>query len=714
MLRNIMLIPVGSHVELTAITIGLIKSITDQNLNVCFFKPVVECHNNKIKHNTTSLFLENDSIFCVKPIKLVYTESFFSINYTNILLDKIFTQFNKYKKEYDIMVIEGFLSTEIGIMSNILNYKIAKILNSEIIFIIKEDNKIDSSLIECTYFLKKVFEEENGLKKSGIIIDKTNKEIVDNTKCFFNKDKNDIAIKKISTCDNFYKNEYLFFKKNKLQLLAVIPFSKKLIKIPIIYFFKYLDVHIMSMGEINCYFIEKIILFDQYCSILQNDKILNSVLIIPFDQLQWVARTFLDKIKNSKVVLILLTGMKECKYKNTVFFKNYKKIRVPILSVSTNTLKILSKLYSFNLKVNFKDSIRLEMIKNHVSDYINRDWLLSLKKSIVLNKNISPTLFLNRLIKLSSRVKKRIILPEGYDSRIIKSAFICQEKGIADCILLGNPKRIHDIALKEGILLNKYNNIIDPEQIRNNYLTRLVNLRSHKGMTFIHAKEMIKDNIVLATLMLDNNDVDGIVAGAINSTANTVRPALQFIKMKSGFSLVSSLFFMLLPNKILIYADCAINIEPNSDELADIAIQSADTAKLLGIDPKIAMISYATYTSGSGKTVDKVRKATYIVKQKRPDLIVDGPLQYDAATVPQISILKSPKSCIAGCANILIFPDLNTGNTVYKAVQRLAKVIAVGPILQGFKKPVNDLSRGATIEDIVYTIAMTSIQSISL
>ncbi|CAL4320344.1 phosphate acetyltransferase [Buchnera aphidicola] len=714
MLRNIMLIPVGNHVECTAVTIGLIKSITDQNLNVCFFKPVVEYHNNKVKRNTTSVVLNNDSIFCIKPIKLVYTESFFNIDYINILLDRIFTQFNKYKKEYDIIVIEGFLPNEIGILSNILNYEIAKMLNSEMIFIIKEDNKIYNSLVECTYFLEKVFEEEKDLKNAGIIINKTHKKIIDNKICFLNEDKNNIEIENISTYDSLYNNKYFFLKNNKLQLLAIIPFSEKLIKIPIIYFFKFLDVYIISTGEINCCFIEKIFLFDRYYSIIQDDRILNSVLIIPFDQLQCVTKKFLDEIKKSKVVLILLTGMKDSKHKNTVFFEIFKEIRIPILSVNMNTLKTLSKLYSFNLKVNFKDSIGLEKIKKHISDCISRDWLSSLKKPIVLNKNISPTLFFHRLIKLSSREKKRIILPEGYDGRIIKSAFICQKKGIADCILLGNPKKIYDIALKEGILLNKYNNIIDPEQIRNKYVKRLVSLRSHKGMTVLHAKEMIKDNIVLATLMLDNNDVDGIVAGAMNTTANTVRPALQFIKMKAGFSLVSSLFFMLLSNKILIYADCAINVEPNSNELADIAIQSADTAKLFGIDPKIAMISYATYTSGFGKTVDKVRKATYIVKQKRPDLIVDGPLQYDAATVPEVSILKAPESCIAGCANVLIFPDLNTGNTVYKAVQRLAKVIAVGPILQGFKKPVNDLSRGAMIEDIIYTIAITAIQSMLL
>lgn len=707
MSRAIMLIPIGSNIGLTITSIGLMQAIQDQNLKVCFFKPVIQS-NNKITNSTMNVIHKNNSFFCIEPIKLIYKESFFNTHYTNILIDKIISQFYRYKSKYDVILIEGFRSTEIGVLSNILNYKIAQTLNTEIVFIVKEDHKINDSFIECTYFLKRTFKEERYLNISGLIINKINKEIINNVTSFFNIFNNKTDLDVLRKYDNFYKNKDLFLKLHKIRVLATIPFTSELIKIPVVHFFRYLDAYMINTGKSNFCFIENIVFFNKRFLTVINNRILNSILIISLDECQYIKKIQLEKIEKNNIIAILLTGIKEDEYKNTIFFDYYKKTNMPIFSVSLNKLQILSKLNSFNFKVHYTDDIRVKKIKN----YICHDWLLSLRNTIELNKNISPALFSYHLIKLSSMVKKRIILPEGCDSRIVRAAFFCQKKGIADCILLGDPKEIYDIALKEGIVLNKKNSIIDPTIIRNKYITRLVDLRHHKGMTFLHAKEMVKNNVILATLMLENNDVDGMVSGAINTTANTIRPALQLIKMKKGASLVSSLFFMLLSNMILIYADCAINVVPNAHELADIAIQSADSAKLFGIDPRIAMISYSTYESGFGCTVDKVRKATCIVKKRRPDLIIDGPLQYDAATIPEVAIVKAPKSCIAGCANVLIFPDLNTGNTVYKAVQRLAKVVAVGPILQGLNKPVNDLSRGAMIEDIIYTIAITAIQSI--
>ena len=230
-------------------------------------------------------------------------------------------------------------------------------------------------------------------------------------------------------------------------------------------------------------------------------------------------------------------------------------------------------------------------------------------------------------------------------------------------------------------------------------------------MTTHRAKEYLEDNIVLATMLLQQNEVDGLVAGSITTTANTIRPALQLIKVSEGFSLVSSIFFMCLPEQVLIYGDCAVNPTPSAEQLADIAIQSANSATAFGIVPRIAMISYSTGASGIGADVEKVTKATQLVQERRPDLIVDGPLQYDAAQNPQVAKTKAPNSPVAGKANVFIFPDLNTGNTTYKAVQRSADVLSIGPMLQGLRKPVNDLSRGALVDDIVFTIAITAIQA---
>ena len=291
---------------------------------------------------------------------------------------------------------------------------------------------------------------------------------------------------------------------------------------------------------------------------------------------------------------------------------------------------------------------------------------------------------------------------------------ICAERGIARPVLLGNPEEIQRVAAQQGVVLDERVDIMDPAEVREHYVERLVELRKSKGITEVVAREQLQDNVVLGTMMLERDEVDGLVSGAINTTANTIRPPLQIIKTAPGSSLVSSVFFMLLPDQVLVYGDCAINPDPSAEQLAEIAIQSAESALAFGIEPRVAMISYSTGTSGTGADVDKVREATRIAQEKRPDLVIDGPLQYDAAIMENVAKSKAPNSPVAGKATVFIFPDLNTGNTTYKAVQRSAQLVSIGPMLQGMRKPVNDLSRGALVDDIVYTIALTAIQSAQL
>lgn len=276
--------------------------------------------------------------------------------------------------------------------------------------------------------------------------------------------------------------------------------------------------------------------------------------------------------------------------------------------------------------------------------------------------------------------------------------------------MLAKPEAVLEIAKARNIELPDDLEIIDPDTIRSQYISSMVELRKGK-INDIQAKEQLQDTVVLGTMMLALDQVDGLVSGAVHTTANTVRPAFQLIKTAPEYSLVSSVFFMLLPDEVYVYGDCAINPDPDAQQLAEIAIQSADSARAFGIDPRIAMISYSTGTSGTGADVDKVREATEIARQRRPDLLIDGPLQYDAASVESVGRQKAPESPVAGRANVFIFPDLNTGNTTYKAVQRAANVVSVGPMLQGLNKPVNDLSRGALVDDIVFTIALTAIQA---
>ncbi|ATD65449.1 phosphate acetyltransferase [Neisseria weixii] len=324
---------------------------------------------------------------------------------------------------------------------------------------------------------------------------------------------------------------------------------------------------------------------------------------------------------------------------------------------------------------------------------------------------LSPSQFRVNMMDSAHKANKRIVLPEGAEPRTVQAAAICHEKGIARCVLLAPRAEVEAVAKERHINLPDSLEIIDPADLIEQYVAPMCELRKSKGLTEEQAREQLQDTVVLGTMMMAQNDVDGLVSGAVHTTANTIRPALQLIKTAPGASLVSSIFFMLLPNQVLVYGDCAVNPNPTPEQLADIAIQSADSAKAFGIEPKVAMISYSTGTSGAGPDVEAVAQATQIAQQKRPDLAIDGPLQYDAATVPSVAKSKAPNSAVAGQATVLVFPDLNTGNCTYKAVQRNANVLSVGPMLQGLRKPVNDLSRGALVDDIVYTIALTAIQA---
>lgn len=306
---------------------------------------------------------------------------------------------------------------------------------------------------------------------------------------------------------------------------------------------------------------------------------------------------------------------------------------------------------------------------------------------------------------------KRIVLPEGSEPRTVQAAAICQARGIARCVLLAKPEEVQAVAQAQGIVLPEGLEIIDPDLVRQRYVEPMVELRKGKGLNAPMAEQQLEDSVVLATMMLALDEVDGLVSGAIHTTASTIRPALQLIKTAPGYNLVSSVFFMLLPDQVLVYGDCAVNPDPSASDLAEIAVQSAASAQAFGIPARVAMISYSTGDSGSGVDVDKVREATRLAREQRPDLLIDGPLQYDAAAIASVGRQKAPNSPVAGQATVFIFPDLNTGNTTYKAVQRSADCVSVGPMLQGLRKPVNDLSRGALVEDIVYTIALTAIQA---
>ncbi len=337
------------------------------------------------------------------------------------------------------------------------------------------------------------------------------------------------------------------------------------------------------------------------------------------------------------------------------------------------------------------------------------------------SERVTPMMFEHALLERARAARRHVVLPEGTEERVLRAAEILLRRNICDLTLLGEVDAVRRKAAALGIALPEPDpgadraqvRIVDPSTspLRRQFAELYAKLRAHKGMTVELALDVVTDVSYFGTLMVQEGIADGMVSGAVHSTAATIRPAFEVIKTSPGAAIVSSVFFMCLADKVLVYGDCAVNPDPDAQQLADIAIQSAATAAQFGVEPRVAMLSYSTGTSGSGADVDKVRKATELVRELRPDILVEGPIQYDAAVDEYVAATKLPGSAVAGRATVLIFPDLNTGNNTYKAVQRSAGAVAVGPVLQGLRKPVNDLSRGALVQDIVNTVAITAIQS---
>ncbi|MBG6183477.1 phosphate acetyltransferase [Arthrobacter sp. CAN_A214] len=325
---------------------------------------------------------------------------------------------------------------------------------------------------------------------------------------------------------------------------------------------------------------------------------------------------------------------------------------------------------------------------------------------------MTPLRFLHELIQRARSERRSIVLPEGTDVRVLKAAEILRRRDVCDLTILGPEARIRELASGQGIDLTGLT-LIDPEtsELREEFAAEYVRLRAHKNVSIEQARERMLEGAYFGTMMVQLGTVHGMVSGAAHTTANTIRPALEFVKTKDGVRIVSSVFLMLLQDRVLVYGDCAVNPDPDEEQLADIAIASAETAAQFGVEPFVAMLSYSTGESGSGGAVDEVRRATELVRKRQPGLAVEGPIQYDAAVDASVAASKLPGSSVAGQATVFIFPDLNTGNNTYKAVQQSAGAVAVGPVLQGLRKPVNDLSRGCTVEDIVNTVAITAVQA---
>ncbi len=386
---------------------------------------------------------------------------------------------------------------------------------------------------------------------------------------------------------------------------------------------------------------------------------------------------------------------------------------MPIMKVKTNTYETALNIAAVQPRIESHQRMRIEVAKGLVDRHVNAEPILTAAAVDPGVRKVTPRMFLHHIMDKARHDRKHIVLPEGHDDRVLRAAAVLLEREVVDLTILGKEpivrKRLDQLSPKGDLVT-----VIDPylSEWREPFAKRYMELRGpKKSPSWDISYDLMADVSYFGTMMVHEGRADGMVSGAAHTTAHTLRPALEFIKVREGVRIASSVFFMCLPDSVLVYGDCAVNPNPTAEELADIALASAETARAFGIEPYVAMLSYSTGESGTGSDVEKVRKATALVREYDPNLPVDGPIQYDAAVDADVGKAKLPGSRVAGAATVFIFPDLNSGNNTYKAVQRSARAIAVGPVMQGLRKPVNDLSRGTTVRDIVNTVAITAVQA---
>jgi phosphate acetyltransferase len=438
-----------------------------------------------------------------------------------------------------------------------------------------------------------------------------------------------------------------------------------------------------------------------------------NLVITPGDRADIVLGCFASSLSDYAPTVsgIVLTGGLELAPSLKHLLEGFTRWNLPILSVETDTYDTASKVNTVRADITPDNHRKIASALGVFESNVDTAKLAE-RITVARSDRMTPILFEYELIERARAQKQHIVLPEGTDERILRAAEILLRRRVVDITLLGNGQKIREAIAALDVKLEGAN-IIDPlhsDQFED-YAHTYYELRKHKGITQDYAYDVMRDVSYFGTMMVYKDVADGMVSGALHTTAHTIRPALEFIRPVPGCSIVSSVFFMCLDDRVLVYGDCAVNPNPTAEQLADIAISSAQTAQTFGIEPRIAMLSYSTGDSGQGEDVEKVKAATRRVQELCPDLKIAGPIQYDAAVDESVARTKLPGNEVAGHATVFIFPDLNTGNNTYKAVQRSANAVAIGPVLQGLKKPVNDLSRGCTVPDIVNTVAITAIQA---
>jgi phosphate acetyltransferase len=712
MARVFILVPTGHEVGLTTATLGFMRALHKQDYNVGFVKPISQMYGRDPSiEGTIPVMRQVLHLNVPDAIPLHRAERMLSSGKSQELMEEVVDLFQEVADDCDVVVVEGMVPSSRMFYTKRLNALMIRALDADVILVSSPNGKNPEELAKAIEIETREYQESLQSEIRGCIINKIGRDPEEDALALKHTRVRHFA----SHIDSDMVRETAIqfqqgVEQSSVKVCGAIPWLQNMIAPTVKNLTDHLNGHALRRGEWTSRRVESLAI----CSMGLAQSYYyfqdGALIVTTGDRSDIILGAAMATLNGVKLAGLLLCGRFEPDPNTLILCERAFAAGLPLISTSADLFYVSSKLTRYTKEISLEESDQAGNVMDQLASYINPSWIKEEFKHSREHR-ISPPEFRNLLIKLARRNTMRIVLPEGEEPRTIRAAITSFQRKIAIPVLLGNRDRVKAVAEEQGLTLPDNIEVIEPASIAGNYVDSLMELRKKKGLTREQAEELLKDEVYVGTMMLKHGDVDGLVSGAVHSTAATVRPAMQIIKTAPGSSLVSSIFFMCLPHQVLVYGDCAINQDPTAEELSQIALQSAESAKVFKIPQRVAMISYSTGASGFGADVDKVRQATEIVKTEHPEMIVDGPLQYDAATTPSVARTKAPDSKVAGQATVLVFPDLNTGNTTYKAVQRSANLVSIGPMLQGLAKPVNDLSRGALVDDIIYTIALTAIQA---
>lgn len=696
--------PTGPGVGLTSVSLGLVRALESRGLRVGFVKPIRQPGADDELERSTEFVRRTTSIRPAESLPFRDAEALLSTGRRSELLQDVVDRYRA-ASDADVVIVEGLAATADHPALDTLNGQIAKAIDAEVVLVTSLGESLPA-LNDRLTLASETFGGSRDPKVLGAVVNMVNApqmDVIGTTRTALRRPTVTHDAASIRAAASVFAPGF--------ELLGAVPFDPIMVSPRTYDVALHLGATVLSRGALMTRRVVDVSLVARTVANMTHRLRAGALLITPADRDDVILAVSMAAMNGSPLAGLVLTGDLEPSPQVMRLCAKAFATGLPLLSVASDSYVTAARVAAMNLEVPVDDGARIEKVMQVVAEHLEIDSLVE-RVSAEREPRLSPPAFLHRLVEGARAARKRIVLPEGTEPRTLEAAAICAQRGIATCVLIGDPTAVRVAAEAQGVVLDAAVEVVAAsDELRERYVPAMVELRKHKGLTPDGARNQLRDDVVLATMMLAQGEVDGLVAGAINTTAHTIRPALQLIKTRADTMLVSSVFFMCLPDEVLVYGDCAVNPDPNAEELADIAIRSAESAMAFGIPARVALISYSTGASGEGVEVDKVRRATEIARVARPDLLIEGPLQYDAATVPAVARSKAPDSVLAGRATVLVFPDLNTGNSTYKAVQRAADVVSIGPMLQGLRRPVNDLSRGASVEDIVYTIALTAIQA---